>query len=45
MTMWTRRTLALAVSAARPFLASLASAYGRAEGGELRKKERASDQG
>jgi hypothetical protein len=37
--------LALPVSAARPSLASLASAHGRAEGGEVRRKKRASDQG
>jgi hypothetical protein len=36
--------LALAVSTARPSLASLASAHGRAEGGEVRKKNRESDQ-
>jgi hypothetical protein len=42
---WTRRTLAHAVSAARPSLASLASTHGHAEGGEVRKKKSASDQG
>jgi hypothetical protein len=35
----------LAVSAARPSLGSLVSAHGRAEGGEVRRKKRASDQG
>jgi hypothetical protein len=37
--------LALVVSTARTSLASLASAHGCAEGGEVRKKKRASDQG
>jgi hypothetical protein len=35
----------LAISAARPSLASLASAHGHAEGGEVRRKKRTSDQG
>jgi hypothetical protein len=35
----------LPISTARPSLASLASAHGRAGGGEVRKKKRASDQG
>jgi hypothetical protein len=38
--------LALVVNAVRPSLAPpLASAHGRTEGGEARKKKRASDQG
>jgi hypothetical protein len=42
---WTRRTLALPLNTVGPSLASLASAHGRAEGGEVRRKKRASDQG
>jgi hypothetical protein len=34
----------LPVSAAGPSLASLASAHGRAEGGEVRRKKKAIDQ-
>jgi hypothetical protein len=36
--------LALPVSTVGPSLASLASAHGRAEGGEIKRKEKASDQ-
>jgi hypothetical protein len=42
---WTWRTLALSISAARPSLAHLAPAHGRARSGEVAKKKRANDQG